>query len=183
MPTTTGMKGAGYYDRHSTAQQSTIQALQDWLDAAIADVPLSARDEPVTVLDLGSSEGGNAIRLMASIVEGLRRRTDQPLRTIYSDLPSNDFNRLFANLEEVRAPASSSPASTPKRSGARSTARCSPQGRSISLRPLTPSIGSTACHRHLSLTASSTASRTWLVRDSPRLRRSRRPSPARPSRT
>ena len=102
MPTTTGMKGAGYYDRHSTAQQSAIRALQDWVDAAVADILLPARDEPVTVLDLGSSEGGNAIRLMASIVAGLRRRTDQPLRTIYSDLPSNDFNRLFANLEEVR---------------------------------------------------------------------------------
>ena len=102
MPTTTGMKGAGYYDQHSTAQQSAIRALQDWVDAAVADVVLPARDEPVTVLDLGSSEGGNAIRLMASIVAGLRRRTDQPLRTIYSDLPSNDFNRLFANLEEVR---------------------------------------------------------------------------------
>ena len=102
MPTTTGMKGAGYYDRHSTAQQSAIRALQDWVDAAVADVLLPARDKPVTVLDLGSSEGGNAIRLMASIVAGLRRRTDQPLRTIYSDLPSNDFNRLFARLEEAR---------------------------------------------------------------------------------
>jgi cyclopropane-fatty-acyl-phospholipid synthase len=96
------MKGAGYYDRHSTAQQSAIRALQDWVDAAVADVLLPARDEPVAVLDLGSSEGGNASRLMASIVAGLRRRTDQPLRTIYSDLPSNDFNRLFANLDEVR---------------------------------------------------------------------------------
>ena len=29
MPTTTGMKGAGYYDRHSGTQLSSIQALQD----------------------------------------------------------------------------------------------------------------------------------------------------------
>jgi hypothetical protein len=103
MPTTTGMKGAGYYDRHSTLQQSANQALRDWVDAAVADIALPARDEPVTVLDVGSSEGGNAIRLMASIVAGLRRRTDQPVRTIYSDLPSNEFNRLFANLEEARS--------------------------------------------------------------------------------
>jgi hypothetical protein len=39
---------------------------------------------------------------MASIVEGLRRRTGQPVQTIYSDLASNDFNQLFANLEEAR---------------------------------------------------------------------------------
>src|SRR6516165_2736206 len=86
MPSTTGMKGAGYYDRHSSAQLSTIQALQDWVDDAVASLPLPAAAQPVTVLDLGSSEGRNAIRVMAAIVAGLRRRTGQPLHTIYSDL-------------------------------------------------------------------------------------------------
>jgi hypothetical protein len=84
MPATTGMKGAGYYDQHSTTQLSSIEALQDWVDAAVANLPLPALDEPVTVLDMGSSEGRNAVRLMATIVAGLRRRTDQPLQTIYS---------------------------------------------------------------------------------------------------
>src|SRR5262245_51984867 len=102
MPATAGMKGAGYYDRHSTAQLAGIQALQGWVDDAVASLPLPDPAQPVTVLDLGSSEGRNAVRVMATITEGLRRRTDQPLRTIYSDLASNDFNRLFANLEEAR---------------------------------------------------------------------------------
>jgi hypothetical protein len=39
---------------------------------------------------------------MGSIATGLRHRTGQPLQTIYSDLASNNFNRLFANLEEAR---------------------------------------------------------------------------------
>jgi cyclopropane-fatty-acyl-phospholipid synthase len=98
------MKGAGYYDQHSAAQLSSIQALQDWVDEAVATLPLPLplpdAAQPVTVLDLGSSEGGNAIRVMARIVEGLRRRTGQPLQTIYSDLSSNNFNQLFANLDE-----------------------------------------------------------------------------------
>ena len=102
MPATTGMKGAGYYDQHSTTQLSSIQALQDWVDDAVANLPLPAPAQPVTVLDLGSSEGRNAIRAMGTIVAGLRRRTGQPLQTIYSDLPSNNFNQLFANLEEAR---------------------------------------------------------------------------------
>src|SRR5262249_49919608 len=102
MPATTGMKGAGYYDRHSTAQLSSIHALQDWIDAAVVRVPLPAAPQPVTVLDLGSSEGRNAIRVMGSIVTGLRRRTEQPIRPLFSDLTSNDFNRLFANLEDAR---------------------------------------------------------------------------------
>src|SRR5262245_23906075 len=102
MPATTGMKGAGYYNQHSTVQLSSIQALQDWIEDAVASLPLPAPTQAVTVLDLGSSEGRNAVHLMASIVAGLRRRTDQSLQTIYSDLASNDFNQLFANLEEAR---------------------------------------------------------------------------------
>jgi hypothetical protein len=96
------MKGAGYYDRHSGAQQSAIEAFQDWVDDAVAGLPLPAPARPVVALDLGSSEGRNAVRLMAAVVAGLRRRTDQPLQTIYSDLAGNNFNRLFANLEEAR---------------------------------------------------------------------------------
>jgi len=102
MPTTTGMKGAGYYDQHSSAQLSSIQALQDWVDDAVANLPLPNPSRAVTVLDLGSSEGRNAIEVMRSIVKRLRRRTGQPLKTIYSDLGSNNFNRLFATLEETR---------------------------------------------------------------------------------
>jgi cyclopropane-fatty-acyl-phospholipid synthase len=99
------MKGAGYYDQHSTAQLSSIQALQDWVDDAVANLPLPDPPQAVTVLDLGSSEGRNAVQVMRSIVRGLRRRTEQPVRTIYSDLASNNFNQLFANLEEARAAA------------------------------------------------------------------------------
>jgi hypothetical protein len=102
MPATTGMKGAGYYDQHSTAQLATIHALQDWIDAAVASLPLPALTQPVTVLDLGCSEGRNAIHVMTTIVAGLRQRTGQPLQTIYSDLPSNNFNQLFATLEQAR---------------------------------------------------------------------------------
>jgi hypothetical protein len=96
------MKGAGYYDRHSSAQLSTIRALQDWVEEAVADLPLPPAAQPVTILDLGSSEGCNAVRLMGAVCEGLRRRTGQLLQTIYSDLASNNFNQLFANLEEAR---------------------------------------------------------------------------------
>jgi SAM dependent carboxyl methyltransferase len=102
MPATTGMKGAGYYDQHSTAQLTSIQTIQDWVDDAVAKLPLPPPEQPITVLDMGSSEGGNAVRVMSTVVTGLRRRTDQPLQTIYSDLASNNFNRLFANLAEAR---------------------------------------------------------------------------------
>jgi len=54
------MKGAGYYDRHSGVQMSLIEAVQGWIDDAVATLPLPAPAQPVTVLDLGSSEGINA---------------------------------------------------------------------------------------------------------------------------
>jgi hypothetical protein len=100
------MKGAGYYDRHSGTQLSAIEALRDWVEEAVARLPLPATGRPVTVLDLGSSEGRNAVRLMGAVIAGLRRHTSQPVQTIYSDLAGNDFNRLFANLEQSRLTAS-----------------------------------------------------------------------------
>jgi hypothetical protein len=96
------MKGSGYYDRHSTVQLSSIQSLDDWVDDAVARLPLPGPPQPVTVLDLGSSEGRNAMQAMQSIVAGLRRRTEQPILAIFSDLASNNFNQLFANLDEAR---------------------------------------------------------------------------------
>jgi hypothetical protein len=96
------MKGNGYYDQHSATQRSTIQVLQDWVEDAVAHLPLPEPAQPVTVLDLGSSEGRNAIHLMGDVVAGLRRRTRQPIQAVFSDLASNNFNQLFANLEEAR---------------------------------------------------------------------------------
>lgn len=98
MPVTTGMKGEGYYDRHSSAQGAAIIQVGDWLREAAAAVPLPAGGEPITLLDLGSSEGRNAIHSMRLAVEVLRGRTAQPIQTIYSDLSSNNFNQLFTNL-------------------------------------------------------------------------------------
>src|SRR5579885_2096031 len=103
MPATTGMKGSGFYDRHSSAQLAAIQLVFDWIDNAIADMSLPSDSHPFTILDLGSSEGGNALLVMSRIIEGLRRRrSDQLIQTIYSDLPSNNFKRLFLNLDEAK---------------------------------------------------------------------------------
>lgn len=103
MPVTTGMKGAGYYDQHSTAQLASIRLVFDWIETALATMPLPPASQPFTVLDLGSSEGRNSLLTMNGIVETVRRRrADQLIQTIYSDMASNDFNQLFLNLREAR---------------------------------------------------------------------------------
>jgi len=66
MPATTGMKGGGYYDQHSAAQQATIKAHQDWVDEAVANLPLPEPAQPVAVLELGSS----SLRLAEHLLGG-----------------------------------------------------------------------------------------------------------------
>jgi hypothetical protein len=100
MPATTGMKVG--YDEHSTAQGAAIGALAGGLDEAAASVVLPTHPRPVVLLDLGSSEGRNALGITARLAAGLRRHPDQPIQAVYSDLATNNFNRLFANLDEAR---------------------------------------------------------------------------------
>jgi hypothetical protein len=103
MPATTGMKGAGFYDQHSTAQLASMRLVFDWIDCTVASMALPPASETFTVLDLGSSEGRNALIVMGRVAEAVRRRRpEQIIQTIYSDLPSNNFNRLFTNLHEAR---------------------------------------------------------------------------------
>jgi hypothetical protein len=97
------MKGSGFYDRHSTAQLASIKLVADWIAVAVAEMTLPPQDRPITILDLGSAEGGNAVFAMALVVDALRkRRQDQSIQITYSDLASNNFNGLFRNLHESR---------------------------------------------------------------------------------
>src|SRR5205823_3138313 len=83
-----------------TAQGAAVQSVLGWVADAIAGLPLPPEPHPITVADLGSSEGRNAIGAMRVAVQAIRRRTEQPIQTIYSDLHSSNFNRLFANLHD-----------------------------------------------------------------------------------
>ena len=69
-----------------------------WIVEAMADLSLPTSGSPIALLDLGSSEGANAIHAVGAIIEALRERTSADIWTFFDDLPTNDFNRLFANL-------------------------------------------------------------------------------------
>lgn len=69
-----------------------------WIVEAMADLPLPTDGSPIALLDLGSSEGANAIYAATAIIEALRERTNADIWTFFDDLPTNDFNRLFTNL-------------------------------------------------------------------------------------
>ncbi len=97
MPTTSGMKGGGYYDANSAAQRAAMEAFLPWIEEAAPGIPLAA-GETFNLLDLGSSEGANAIRAADRIIAGIRAVSDTPVRVFFNDLPTSDFNSLFANL-------------------------------------------------------------------------------------
>jgi len=98
MSSTTGMRGGGFYDAHSSGQRAAMDEFLPWIVEAVADLPLSTSGQPIALLDLGSSEGANAIHAVGAIIEALRQRTQADIWTFFDDLPTNDFNRLFANL-------------------------------------------------------------------------------------
>ena len=96
---TEGMKGAGYYDAHSEYQQR-VAASGTKLLAPLLERLDVARDVPFTVVDYGCASGANSIAVIADAVRVVRRADPEPLVVaIHNDLPSNDFNALFANLQ------------------------------------------------------------------------------------
>jgi hypothetical protein len=110
MPTTTGMKGGGYYDANSREQRSASDSFLPWLEAAIADLPTpDASQSSWNILDIGSSEGANAIYTMNRLVAALRQHSDLPVWALFDDLPTNDFNQMFLNLFPDHTPALKAP--------------------------------------------------------------------------
>ncbi|UFI02605.1 hypothetical protein [Roseibium aggregatum] len=95
--TTTGMSGGGFYNANSAAQWSAIEKILPLLEEAIASLPIEGSG-PVGIADYGCSEGRNSVAVMKHALPALLARTERPIQTIHSDLPTNDFSELFRSL-------------------------------------------------------------------------------------
>ncbi|CTQ71150.1 hypothetical protein [Roseibium alexandrii] len=95
--TTTGMTGGGFYNQNSTPQWDATAAVLEHLEAAADALPIDGNG-PVCLADFGCSEGRNSIAALSRPVTRLVRRTDRPIQTIHSDLPTNDFSSLLRSL-------------------------------------------------------------------------------------
>lgn len=95
--TTSGMVGGGFYNANSSPQWKAIEAVFPFLDQAASDLPINATG-PLCLADFGCSEGRNSIAVMQRALSTLLPRTDRTVQTIHSDLPTNDFSKLFLNL-------------------------------------------------------------------------------------
>jgi hypothetical protein len=101
------MKGDGYYDENSKGQRAAMDAFLPWLESAIMDMMiLSGLAAEFGIMDVGSSEGANAIYAMQRLIDAVRSQSAHvPIRVAFDDLPTNDFNRLFMNLFPDGMPA------------------------------------------------------------------------------
>ena len=100
VPTRTSMEGAGFYNRHSSAQAAGIDRMLSLLERAATDVPVG--EEVVVLADYGASQGRNSMAPMRVAIEAVRARygVDKPALVFHTDLPSNDFTSLFHALDE-----------------------------------------------------------------------------------
>jgi cyclopropane-fatty-acyl-phospholipid synthase len=97
--TTEGMKSGGYYDDHSEYQRATAASGARLIAELVAAAPLPAGDRMFVIADYGSSTGRNSAASVRMAVDAVRaRRAGQRVAVIHNDLPTNDWNELFANV-------------------------------------------------------------------------------------
>ncbi len=96
---TEGMGRAGYYDTHSEYQRAVADTAAALIQRCVAASPLPDANETYIVADYGCSTGANSIKMVSDAVTAVRAR--QPgiaVAALHNDVPTNDFNQLFANL-------------------------------------------------------------------------------------
>ncbi|WP_298959788.1 hypothetical protein [uncultured Roseibium sp.] len=98
--TTTGMVGGGFYDENSAPQWRAIEAVFPLIGNAMATLEVE-NEGTIRLADFGCSEGHNSIAVMTEALNTLLPRTSRSVQTIHSDLPTNDFSKLFLNLRPV----------------------------------------------------------------------------------
>jgi len=93
------MGRAGYYDAHSEYQRSVAESGAALIDRCVAATTLPEAGETYVVADYGCSTGANSIKMVSRAISAVRdRRPGIPAAALHNDVPTNDFNQLFANL-------------------------------------------------------------------------------------
>jgi cyclopropane-fatty-acyl-phospholipid synthase len=94
-----GMKGGGYYDDHSEYQRATAASAGRFISESVAGVLLPDADQTFVIADYGSATGRNSVASVRVAVDAVRAgRPNQPVAVVHNDLPTNDWNELFANV-------------------------------------------------------------------------------------
>jgi hypothetical protein len=94
------MEAKGAYNRHATIQVGGAALAFPFLEKAAQQIELDDQDQPVVIVDYGSSQGKNSLAPMTLAIQNLRPRLqrERPILVFHVDQPSNDFNSLFEVL-------------------------------------------------------------------------------------
>ena len=95
------MEGKGAYNRHAMVPAGGAVLALPHLEKAVRSIELDTGDQPIIVVDYGSSQGKNSLIPMQTAIKGLRQRvgSTRPIFVYHVDQPSNDFNTLFGVLD------------------------------------------------------------------------------------
>jgi hypothetical protein len=98
---TGGMEGGGAYNQHAAPQAAGAAIALQLLREAARTVAPPSGNEPIVIVDYGSSQGFNSIAPVRAAIESLRGRVgaEKPILVCHEDLPLNDFNALFSVLD------------------------------------------------------------------------------------
>jgi hypothetical protein len=101
MPGSGAMEGGGAYNKHAKVQAGGNAVALLHLAEATRKVELESGQEPIVIVDYGSSQGKNSLGPMRTAIETLRSRLgpDRSILVCHVDLPINDFNALFESLD------------------------------------------------------------------------------------
>ncbi len=101
MSTIEGMKSGGYYDHHSEYQQKVAATGAELIRSAVQRGPTLAATETFVIADYGASTGKASAVSMRTAVDAVRAaQADRPVAAIHNDVPTNDWNTLFANVTD-----------------------------------------------------------------------------------
>ncbi len=86
------------YDAHSEYQRAVADSGAARIRAAVAAVTLGP-DEPFVLADFGCSTGANSTASVDTAIDAIRANApDRFVVALHNDLPTNDWNALFANV-------------------------------------------------------------------------------------
>ncbi len=86
------------YDAHSEYQRVVADSGAERIRAAVEAITVGPA-EPFVVADFGCSTGANSMASVDTAIAAVRERvTDRPVVALHNDLPTNDWNALFANV-------------------------------------------------------------------------------------
>jgi len=101
------MKGAGYYSKATVGAKHVMDNAAQMVLDAVSRMGLEDDGSVFRATDMGAADGGTSIDLWRRVLSCVREIVpSNPIEMIYTDLPRNDFSRVFQivhGLTDIRS--------------------------------------------------------------------------------